>query len=199
YRPLGFRTDISDYAYYVWKRAILLANPSVARAALMHGGLIWRIAMDHVESSSFVLSGPGEGVFEEGSTHVLQDRSRRNSSPIWAEELREDQIDIICGTYKVYNHSSKCISMTQDVSWFPKEGSFKNSGLDLGFWSADAEHWYLRRVKWYRDGHPKGRCQNQTEWRRSIRLWHAATKMSQGLEALSKCFVEKHVLNHEVP
>ncbi|KAK0421588.1 hypothetical protein EV421DRAFT_1674538, partial [Armillaria borealis] len=145
YRPLGFQTDVSDYSYYVWKRAILLANPAVARAALMHGGLIWRIAMEHVESSSFVLSGPGERVFEEGTPYFLQSSSQKDRTSIWAEELREDQIDIICGTYKVYNHSSRCISMTQDVSWFPKGTSFKNSGLDMGFWSADAEHWYLRR------------------------------------------------------
>ncbi len=131
-----------------------------------------------------MLSGPGEHVFEEGISHFLQSKSsQKDCTCIWAEELQEDQIDIICGTYKVYNHSSRCISMTQDVSWFPKGASFKNSGLDVGFWSADAEHWYLRRVEMYHNGSAQGRCQNQMEWRRSIRLWNAATKTSQGLES----------------
>ncbi len=60
YRPVGFQPDLSDYAYYVRKRRALLEDPAVARAALMHGGLIWRIAMEHIPDPDFILSGSGQ-------------------------------------------------------------------------------------------------------------------------------------------
>ncbi len=46
--PDSWRRSADGYTVYVQKRAALLANPAVARAALMHGGLVWRLAKEHV-------------------------------------------------------------------------------------------------------------------------------------------------------
>ncbi|KAF8997953.1 hypothetical protein BDZ89DRAFT_893743, partial [Hymenopellis radicata] len=64
------------------------------------------------------------------------------------EELTEDQIDLICGTYRVRNNSEH----PSLLSWFPKPNSWATSSLDVGFWSADDETWYQQRVRAYLDG-----------------------------------------------
>ncbi|KAK0189652.1 hypothetical protein F5146DRAFT_1199916 [Armillaria mellea] len=194
YRPVGFKPDLSDFAYYVRKRRALLEDPAVARAALMQGGLIWRIAMEHVPDPEFILSGPGNDMSNNGICHHLQATSNNNTSHrVWAEGLSEKQIDLICGVYRVYRSASSSTAFTQDLSWFPREHSFKNSGLDLGHWSADAEDWYQRRVQLYLNGDPKGRCLNQAEWKSSVRLWRSTTRTYRGMEVVSRGFINRHI------
>ncbi|KAK0460480.1 uncharacterized protein EV420DRAFT_1249687, partial [Desarmillaria tabescens] len=87
----------------------------------------------------------------------------------WDEILTDDQIDIICGVYKVewedkgQSQTDHRVQLTEDVSWFPKPMAWKGCGLDVGFWSVDAESWYQHRVTRYLGGDFK--CENQTQWR----------------------------------
>lgn len=46
FRRKGFKPDWLDYQAYVNRRARLLSDPAVARAALMQGGIVWRLAVD---------------------------------------------------------------------------------------------------------------------------------------------------------
>lgn len=46
FRQRGFRPTWVDYQAYVDRRARLLSNPAIARAALMQGGIIWRLTVD---------------------------------------------------------------------------------------------------------------------------------------------------------
>ncbi|KAK0468950.1 hypothetical protein IW261DRAFT_1296088, partial [Armillaria novae-zelandiae] len=80
----------------------------------------------------------------------------------WDEMLTDDQIDIICGVYKK-SQTDRRVQLTEDVSWFPKPSVWKGCGLDVGFWSADAESWYQHRIARYIGGDFK--CENQTQWR----------------------------------
>ncbi len=80
------------------------------------------------------------------------------------------------------------------MSWFPKPTAWKGSGLDVGFWSADDESWYLHRVAKYLGGDFK--CENQTEWRKSLKLCRDAPKVSEALEMASRNFLEKYILSH---
>ncbi|KAK0462939.1 uncharacterized protein EV420DRAFT_1521732, partial [Desarmillaria tabescens] len=195
YRPLGFKPEISDYAYYVRKRGTLLEDPAIARAALMHGGLIWRIAMEHVSSSDVILSGPGQDMGRYGMRHTLEPQGgSRDRCHLWTESLSEDQIDIICGVYRIYRSTSASNSFTQDLSWFPRQRSFTSSGLDLGHWNADAEDWYQRRVQLYVMGDPKGRCLNQSQWKGNIRLWRTTIRTFKGIEAVSQGFLNRQLL-----
>ncbi|KAK0183654.1 hypothetical protein F5146DRAFT_941907 [Armillaria mellea] len=111
-------------------------------------------------------------------------------------------MDVICRVYKVERAedvrkpAKKGDSrgrLTEHVSWFPKDASWRGSGLDVGFWSADAESWYQRRVAKYLDGDFK--CANQTDWKKSLKLWREAPKVADTLERLSRAFVEQHVLH----
>ncbi|KAK0447923.1 uncharacterized protein EV420DRAFT_1713121 [Desarmillaria tabescens] len=104
YRPIGFKTDLSDYSYYLWRRAALFAHPAILRAALMQGGIIWRIALDHIQDSNFVLSGPDNSVSQDGKSYELRDkRTGKVYSQIWAEKLRSDQLDVISGVLLATN------------------------------------------------------------------------------------------------
>ncbi len=146
-----------------------------------------------------VLCGPSRRVTQIGGVCCTAD-----GDELWDEMLTEDQIDIICGVYKVEwveesNRRKKTESdrrgqLTEHVSWFPKPAAWKGSGLDVGFWSADDESWYLHRVAKYLDGDFK--CENQTEWRKSLKLCRDAPKVSEALETASRIFLEKHILSH---
>ncbi|KAK0185555.1 hypothetical protein F5146DRAFT_1005539 [Armillaria mellea] len=121
------------------------------------------------------------------------------------EMLMEDQINIICGVYKVEwveeksNGCKKAKSdhqgqLTEHVSWFPKPMAWKGSGLDIGFWSANNEFWYLHQVAKYLGGDFK--CKNQTEWRKSFKLCCDAPMVSEALKTASCNFLEKYILSY---
>ncbi|KAK0461842.1 uncharacterized protein EV420DRAFT_1477562 [Desarmillaria tabescens] len=124
---------------YLWKRGALFGNPATVRAALMHGGIIWCTSLwTTVDDPSFILSGFERlGPCTENTIQWKPNVSHKDSWETWRETLSESQIDVICGVYKVHSASVTGFP-TQDVSWFPKPKAFKKSGLDLGFWSADA-------------------------------------------------------------
>ncbi|KAK0468101.1 uncharacterized protein EV420DRAFT_1473853 [Desarmillaria tabescens] len=172
YRPANFKAGLLDYISYVRRRAALLRDPVVAKAALMHGGIIWRLAMEHIDDFSVILQRPTDDILRYGKCHKVTVLGREEREiHMWEESLSESQLNVICGVYKVYNQSPNGYSLTQDISWFPKDGSFKNSALSVGFWTADTEQWYIRRVQLYLSADSEKSCLNQAGWRSSVRLW----------------------------
>ena len=92
-----YKPDAVDYAAYECARDALLRQPH-ARAALLKGGIIWRLAREHIDySSNAVLSGPSEYVYHCG--HALRFSDGQVS---WDDDLSEQEMDLICGVYKVY-------------------------------------------------------------------------------------------------
>jgi len=99
YRPLGHRPRISEYAVYENARHLLLSRP-YGRAALLQGGMVWRLALDdfeHKEDAEYsVLLGPSEYV--SVYQHVLRaDDGQR----FYDDGLSDTELDLICGVYKV--------------------------------------------------------------------------------------------------
>lgn len=60
-RLMGYEFGRDDYTLYVQTRNKLLQNPRVARAALLQGGITWRLAVEHVSFSTTLL-GPTASV-----------------------------------------------------------------------------------------------------------------------------------------
>ncbi len=152
YRVKGFQLTRDDYTSYVGRRKQIFRSNEVLRAALKHGGVPWRLAMEE-GPEDFVTSGPSSRVTEVGGFYKTE-----GGDELWDEMLTDDQMDVICGVYKVERAEDAANSekrgdsrgrLTEHVSWFPKDASWKGSGLDVGFWSADAESWYQRRVAKY--------------------------------------------------
>lgn len=98
YQVKGFQPNMEDYQSYVRRRRQLFESNEIFRAALKHGGLIWHLAveMNPERFEEVVLTGPSRRVMQIGGVHRTAD-----GDELWDEVLTEDQIDIICGMYKV--------------------------------------------------------------------------------------------------
>lgn len=156
-----------SFIAYVRKRAELLKDPAVARAALMHGGLIWRLVKEHVDVAVLPPCPP-----RAHFSHRLP-----NGMYLHYDQLSDDEIDIICGVYHVAG--------TQ-LSYFPVPSTW--SEYSLGFWTADAEDWYQSHVHRCMTGMP---CQAPSFWSSPNALLKRSTglKIFRKMEALSQQFV----------
>ncbi|KAJ6532084.1 hypothetical protein B0H19DRAFT_876809, partial [Mycena capillaripes] len=60
------------------------------------------------------------------------------------EALTEDEIDLICGVYTVETKDGQQVKY---ISWWPKPTAFWSSGLNTGWWNANCERWFVKRLK----------------------------------------------------
>ncbi|KAF8209005.1 hypothetical protein K438DRAFT_1489650, partial [Mycena galopus ATCC 62051] len=60
------------------------------------------------------------------------------------EALMEEEIDIICGVYIVETEGSHQLKY---ISWWPTPTAFWSSGLSTGWWNANCEWWFIKRLK----------------------------------------------------
>lgn len=88
-----------DYHAYVQERSALLADPRVARAALLRGGIVWCLAMATL-SFDDVLHGPSVAatIYRRGVCFKTED----NSVELCDDGLSQLEYDIICGLYHCY-------------------------------------------------------------------------------------------------
>ncbi|TFK58176.1 hypothetical protein BDN72DRAFT_751479, partial [Pluteus cervinus] len=66
--------------------------------------------------------------------------------------LSEEEEQLICGVYKVYNDDKPENSLTSDRSWWPKHAAWEKAGLNMGYWTPDCEVWFQIRCNSIRDG-----------------------------------------------
>jgi hypothetical protein len=90
----------SDYRAYVQQRSALLADPRVARAALMRGGIVWRLAMATL-SFDDVLYGPTAAVTLH--RRGVSFKTRDSSVELCDDGLTQAEYDIICGLHHCYS------------------------------------------------------------------------------------------------
>lgn len=96
-RPPNHQFSLLDYAIYEDMRDRLLQSPR-GRAALMRGGIVWRLAMESLGFED-VLLGP-DGNYTKGDLVVM------DGQPFVDDELSDHELDIICGVYRTL--SGKC-------------------------------------------------------------------------------------------
>ena len=63
----------------------------------MHGGIVWCLALESVLDDA-VLMRPSHDIFSEGSFLSLAD------GYLWDDILSEDELEVVCGVYKVYRY-----------------------------------------------------------------------------------------------
>ena len=96
YREEGYKFSRWDYEEYMIVRLSLLNIPSVARAALRHGGILWRLCMESgVDSSVF-------GGFDVEGKGIRPNKCSINGLDIWEDTLPPELIDRLVGVYKVF-------------------------------------------------------------------------------------------------
>ena len=95
----GYKFTPQDYHAYVQERSALLADARVARAALLRGGIVWRLAMATLCFDD-VLRGPSVAatLYRQGVCFKTGD----NSVELCDDGLSQPEYDIICGLYRCY-------------------------------------------------------------------------------------------------
>ncbi|KDR65530.1 hypothetical protein GALMADRAFT_23072, partial [Galerina marginata CBS 339.88] len=163
-RVAGHRFGPADYASYIAHRGHLLATPR-GRAALLHGGIVTRLAREHmgIESASF---GPSSAV----TIHRLGYSFTATSNiTYWDDALTQQELEVICGLHYCFTGNGDQIAM---LSWWPLPAHWnnKNNSYNWGHWTEMDETWYQDRLKYIQDGDKKyGVPLNPTEWRSKLK------------------------------
>lgn len=104
WRPHNFIPKMAiDYVAYVAKRDDFLSGPR-GRAALLRGGIVWRLAKDVVKRSTVVV-GPCRPEYEAPK---LVFKGRSDGRFMYDDDLTEEETDLICGVYRVHTGKLNC-------------------------------------------------------------------------------------------
>lgn len=96
-RLSGYTFGPDDYEAYIHHRARFLTSPR-GRAALLRGGIVARIAREHIGLDSATL-GPSSAI----TVHRLgKHYTATNGVQFWDDELSENEIGIICGLHRCF-------------------------------------------------------------------------------------------------
>jgi hypothetical protein len=96
YRPANYVPDDIDYKAYEFRRNQFIRSPR-GRAAATQAGIVGRIIQEVIRVED-VCAGPSDSVFEDG---ICFWDGKESSVAYWDDKLTEDEIDLICGVYKV--------------------------------------------------------------------------------------------------
>ncbi|KAI0071319.1 hypothetical protein K474DRAFT_1581736, partial [Panus rudis PR-1116 ss-1] len=61
------------------------------------------------------------------------------------EGLSEDELDFICGMYKVYTEQGP--DQQADRSWWPRYSMWQSSPYGVGYWTPKAERFFQGHLK----------------------------------------------------
>ncbi|KAH7917231.1 hypothetical protein BV22DRAFT_994182, partial [Leucogyrophana mollusca] len=168
FRDANYVPRVGDYEAYLYLRDELLHSPR-GRAALMKGGIIGRLASEDLDHTC-VLNGPsdslryGNGIAADGTFY-------------WDDDLSPSEQDLICGVYKVSTGQGQ---QTKDLSWWPKQSTWQESGFDYGYWTPDNEAWYRKRLELIRQSDfARLRLQTAADWRNSLKKYKTTHKFIQ--------------------
>jgi hypothetical protein len=103
-RGANYHFTLTDFHSYVAERKRLLATPR-ARAAILRGGIVGRLAKEHLEVDS-VTFGPSSSVTAHGLGYSVE----ADGATYWDDGLSRDELAVICGFY--------CCFTGTFISWF---------------------------------------------------------------------------------
>ncbi|EIN13254.1 hypothetical protein PUNSTDRAFT_128941 [Punctularia strigosozonata HHB-11173 SS5] len=124
-----------DYDTYTEVRdAYLWDHPSVLHAAMLSGGILWRI-VHHLLDYSVALDGPSANADRDGHRIMLTLADR--NVELCDDRLRTAEIELI-------------ISQTSTgLSWWPHPNMWRNLVVDRGWWSENAENFFQHQLERY--------------------------------------------------
>ncbi|KAG2746125.1 hypothetical protein P692DRAFT_201719030, partial [Suillus brevipes Sb2] len=133
-RPV-FSTVYADYVVHEQYRHEFMNQPR-ARAALLHGALIWQLALHSIGFNE--LPSVLDGISQEAIPFGLM--LSVNGQTYFNDELSEEEVDFICRTYHIYDNAGN----VGKISWWPRPQAWAMSGLNVGFWSTWCEQWFQK-------------------------------------------------------
>jgi hypothetical protein len=99
WRPPHHIPKSHEYNYYEYIRDDFFRQPH-ARAALLKGGIVWRLAFESASCRA------GEVALDGPSDEVLDCGTSIEPAGLWDDDLSEEEMDLICGVYKVFTRES---------------------------------------------------------------------------------------------
>ncbi|KAG2121584.1 hypothetical protein BD769DRAFT_1361306 [Suillus cothurnatus] len=129
-----FKAVYADYVVYEQHRHEFMNQPR-ARAALLHGGLVWRLALHSFgfDDLPSVLEGISREAVPYGLMLLINDQT------YFDDELSEEEVDS-CAARIIHDGTM------DKVSWWPRPQAWAASGLNVGFWSTRCEEWFQKRL-----------------------------------------------------
>jgi hypothetical protein len=97
-RGANYRFTLADFDSYVAERKQLLATPR-ARAAILQGGIVGRLAKEHLDVDSATF-GPSSCVTVHRLGCSVEDEDA--GVTYWDDGLTNDELAVICGYYCCY-------------------------------------------------------------------------------------------------
>ncbi|KZP03179.1 hypothetical protein FIBSPDRAFT_769321 [Athelia psychrophila] len=163
WRAAGWKATPPDYSGYRLNLRDWMTT-SRARAALMCGGIVWRLCLDVLvpEDIAEVLIGP------DYTGHGQCVRFDGDTGQSWDNELTPDDMFVISGVYKMFTGNGE---QTADLSWWPKQSTWLGSSMDTGYWAPECEEWYQKRRALIRSGDPRGDPKTAENWRQALQMW----------------------------
>ena len=113
WRRSGFSPDGWDYMEYEQQARELLSQPR-GRAAILRGGIVWRLAVELLGEHG--LREAGLGPSADVWRHGREIFAKRGDS-WYADSLSDYELDVICGVYKVYTRMCDSYSASHCYSW----------------------------------------------------------------------------------
>ena len=198
WRHRTFQATPYDYASYERRARDLLSGPR-GRAAILRGGIVWRLAclLLDVQPHEYppATRGPSEQALEYGEVFVPP-----RGSPHYDDALSNEELDLVCGTYKVWSKWTIYVrvimlnnlpgdeySEVSFISWWPRVGAWYASGLDFGCWTPYCEEWFQRQLTAVHEGTRVP--QSGTSWRHAVRQLKEASKVRLAVEEASHRFL----------
>ncbi|TCD60191.1 hypothetical protein EIP91_010596 [Steccherinum ochraceum] len=152
-----------QFRWYMARLREFFAVKSRLRAAIQHGGLVWRIACEFIDVEDDIsCDGPGEDSLVHGGQPVhWYERAPNQPTGVWPQQMWRDvlsevEVDFICGVY-LDDSNDQPKSLPKHISWWPRPNIFQDSGFYTGYWTPFCEQWYQKRFASLADGsdHPR--------------------------------------------
>jgi hypothetical protein len=166
-----------DYESYVHQRSLMLGNPR-ARAALLQGGLLWRLADGFVQYEDAV-AGP------TGCSKVISIVHPHTSEQLFDDHLSSLEEHLLVGAYTCIVHPSNPVVSIK--SWWPLCETWENAE-DLGRWSTFNELWYQDRLRAIRNG--TAQPLTKSEWRATMKGRKEMKINRVNIERHSRSFIQ---------
>lgn len=179
-RSAGYVFTVQDFDLYVHRRDSLLRSPR-GRAALLKGGIVWRLAVGIIGIDE-CLEGPSieTVVHRRGLIHPTADPDL----DLCDDDLSLPELDLICG---VYECMTGIPGQTSIKSWFPLHSTWATAAC-LHFWS-DRNHFeFERRTNEILGG---GQPLTATQWAQKLKANSHTRRLKSHNEKASKDFIKK--------
>ncbi|KAG2125786.1 hypothetical protein DEU56DRAFT_713850, partial [Suillus clintonianus] len=187
FRPFPFQPNAHTYTTYELQREDFLTHPH-ARAALLRGGILWRLCKTSFEGRLGLVNGPSSDVWVFGEARLFSPTTKDEASTwAWDDALTRDEVDLICGVYHVGVSGRH---HWETLYWWPRPSEFNNSNLWTGYWNASCEFWFQQRLKSIRCGEAKPFT--VSDWKKELKCSRRKTKKLWDLtENASARFIDK--------